>query len=90
MKSIVLKFGEALEVLKAGGTVTRAAWGGAVDGIFLVQGSKFTVSRAPLIEFFPAGAEVQYRQHIDVRRGNVVGVWSPTSEDILANDWMVV
>lgn len=83
-------FGVALEILKSGRTVTRAAWDGQADGIFLVQGSKFAVSRAPLAEFFPVGTEVEYRPHIDMRRGNEVGVWSANSEDILANDWMVV
>ena len=82
-------FGVALEVLKAGRSVTRGARDGQVDGIFLVRGSKFAVSRAPLSDFFPHGTEIEYHPHIDMRRGNEVAVWQPSHEDILANDWRV-
>lgn len=81
-------FSEALDHIKLGKRVTRNAEGWEDKYIFLVSGSTFAVSRAPLNEFFEEGTPITYHPHIDVKYPNgTVGVWSPTQEDILATDW---
>lgn len=83
-------FGMALEIMETGRMVTRDGWRGAVDGVFLVPGSKFTVSRAPLLGILPEGAPVEYHPHLDMKCGNEVRVWTPDHGDLLAKDWRIV
>ena len=82
-------FNKALEIIKAGGKVSRDRslnW-----FIFLVQGSTFQVNRAPLNTILPAGTEVNYRAHIDIMYdGNKVAVWYPNVTELLAEDWFEV
>lgn len=83
-------FGKALELMKEGRRMRRAYWQNA-NAVFLVQGSKFTVNRAPLNQFFAEGTEVEYRPHLDlIASDGTVGVWSVSNADILAEDWYVV
>lgn len=85
-------FGSAVEALKQGYRISRVGWHhGKEVFAFLVNGSKFKVNRAPLNTIFEEGTQVSYRPHIDIKNENgEVGVWSPTTEDILAGDWYVV
>ena len=83
-------FAKALELMKSGSRVARMNWKNAT-AVFLVQGSKFTVNRAPLNQFFAEGTEVEYRPHLDlIAADGTVGVWSVSNADILAEDWHVV
>jgi len=83
-------FGKALQYLKEGKRVHRVQWIGKNQFIFLVKGSQFKVNRAPLNEFYAEGTDIEYRPHIDIcRNNNVVGVWTPETEDLLAEDWTV-
>ena len=83
-------FGEALGKIKSGVRVARKGWLN-LSCIFLVRGSTFKVGRAPLDRFFPTGTEVQYRAHIDgIGADGLIGVWSPSIVDLLAEDWVVV
>jgi len=86
-----MDFSEALEVIKQGGKVARAGWNGKGMFVFLVPGSQFTVNRAPLLGIYPAGTEVRYHAHIDMRTadGQIVP-WLASQTDLLANDWQVV
>lgn len=80
----------ALNFLKQGKRVARKYWKNATF-VFLVQGSKFEVNRAPLNQFFAEGTEIEYRSHIDlVAADGTVGVWSVSNADILARDWYEV
>lgn len=80
-------FGRALCFIQEGKTVGRREWKNA-KGVFLVDGSKFTVNRAPLNKIFPEGTEVTYRPHIDMRGADdSIGTWAPSMVDILATDW---
>lgn len=84
---IVFDFELALNRLKQGVRVARKDWKN-IKFIFLVQGSEFKVSRAPLNQFFPDGYDIKYNPHIDVvGTDGSVGVWTPTMYDILSNDW---
>lgn len=85
-----MTFGQALELLKAGGRVARAGWNGKGMFIFLVPGSTFKVNRPPLLGIYPEGTEVNYCPHIDMKTadGKVVP-WLASQTDVLAEDWVV-
>ena len=84
-------FSEALELLKQGERVARRGWNGKDMFAFLVDGSEFEVNRAPLDKFFDVGTKVTYRPHIDLKAvDGSIGVYAPSSTDILSEDWYVV
>jgi hypothetical protein len=57
--------------------------------IYLVPGSTFAVSRAPLNVIYPEGHLITYQPHIDKRFSNgTVGVWTPSNEDQLTAAWI--
>ena len=89
-RPIEFGFAGALSALNNGKRVGRSEWKNA-RYVFLVQGSVFTVNRAPLNQFYPEGTEVTYRPHIDmVGADGSVGTWSPSMVDLLAEDWYEV
>jgi hypothetical protein len=81
-------FSNALLHLKQGGKVSRAGWNGKGMFLFLVPGSTFKVSRAPLLGVYPEGTQINYRSHIDMKTvdGEVVP-WVASQSDILSEDW---
>jgi hypothetical protein len=86
-----LKFGDALAALKDGKCVRRAGWNGKGMFIYLVPGSRFAATRPPLAGIFPAGTEIEYLPHIDMK--TVTGAcvpWLASQTDILAEDWEIV
>lgn len=86
-----MNFGQALETLKGGGLVQRAGWNGKGMFLYLVPGSTFTVSRAPLLGIFADGTEINYQPHIDLRTADgKCAVWTASQTDILADDWVQV
>ena len=89
-----IEFGEALQVLKAGGRITRAGWNGRGMFLLLVPGSTgLTVDEGrPLAKAgIPVGTRFNYLPHIDMwtARGDFVP-WLPSQADMLAEDWMVL
>ncbi len=86
-----MNFGQALGLLLIGKKVSRSGWNGQGMFLYYVEGSKFTVNRAPLNVVFPEGTEVEYRPHIDLKAADgTCGVWSASNSDLLAKDWEVV
>jgi hypothetical protein len=94
-----MDFGGAIKALKEGKKVARAAWSGQpISFLYLVNGSTFTVNRAPLAPRF-GGKVVDYHGHIDAfwhapayaSKGSSLHawVWQPTQDDMLAEDWQV-
>lgn len=83
-------FDVALQKLRVKERVGRKSWP-AAQFLFLVPGSEFEVSRAPLLGIYPAGTKIVYSPHIDVSyaRGRVA-VWNPAMDDVLADDWYSV
>lgn len=84
-------FGVVLALVKGGFKCARKGWNGKEMFIFLVNGSTFTVNRAPLNEIYPEGTEINYRSHIDMRTadGSIVP-WVASQTDLLAEDWYQV
>ena len=88
---VTVNFGQALEALKQGKRVARHGWNGKNMLVLLVAGSKFTTNREPLLSALGEGVEVEYRPHLDLRAADgTIGVWTPSTSDLLANDWYVV
>lgn len=86
-----MDFSRALELIKRGRKLARAGWNGKDMFVFLVPGSTFEVNRAPLLGIYPAGTEVTYHAHIDMKtaQGYVVP-WLASQADLLAEDWEAV
>lgn len=84
-------FSEALELLKQGKKMARHGWNGKGMFAFLVSGSEFEVNRAPLDKFYEIGTKVNYRAHLDLKAvDGSIGVWTPSTSDLLAEDWYEV
>lgn len=80
--------GWAVAQLHAGARVCRAGWNGKGMYLILVPGSVFQVNRKPLIDIMPAGTEVNYRPHVDIRSADGAFVpWNCSQSDLLATDW---
>ena len=84
-------FGDAVELLKQGYKVARHGWNGKNMFLFLVPGSKFKVSRPPLLGIYEEGTEIEYHPHIDMKTasGDIVP-WLASHTDVLAEDWCIV
>ncbi|MCF6327584.1 MAG: DUF2829 domain-containing protein [Devosiaceae bacterium] len=86
-----MSFSLALDALKIGLKVSRAGWNGKNMFVFLVDGSTFTVNRAPLLGIYPEGTEVNYLPHVDMRAADgTIVPWLCSQTDLLANDWAIV
>lgn len=86
-----LTFGLAIEALKKGHKVARAGWNGKGMFLFLVPGSTFQVSRAPLLGIYPEGTTINYCPHIDMKTADEKVVpWLASQTDVLAEDWAIV
>jgi len=85
-----LSFSEALDLIKSGKLLQREGWNGKGMFVFLVQGSRFQVNRAPLNAIFPGGTTIDYNAHIDMRtaQGRIVP-WLASQDDLLSDDWQV-
>ena len=79
----MMKFGEAVEELKAGKKVFRTGWNGRNMFVSMISGHKQAAEfNAPTVWFNP---------YFSIR--NVDGSWStwvPSINDVLAEDWSVV
>lgn len=86
-------FGTVIQQLKTqkGLKATRKGWNGKDMFIYLVAGSEFPVSRAPLNEFYEEGTVVTYRPHLDMKYADgTCGVWLASQSDMLEEDWFFV
>lgn len=90
--TINLKFGDAIEALKAGKKVCRAGWNGKGMWLYLVPGSTFKVAEGrPLAKHIPVGEDVVYNSHIDMKAADGSHfVWNPNQLDMLSEDWQIV
>ncbi len=88
-----MNFSQALEQLAAGKMMRRSSWdeNSPVQRIYLVPGSTFVVSRAPLNKFYAEGTQITYREHIDAAFSDgTCGVWAKPLESTAAEDWVIV
>lgn len=86
-----MNFGEALELLKLGHKLNRAAWNDVRIFVYLVHGSEFEVNRAPLNAIYKMGTKIKYRPHLDmVAADDTCGTWNASDADLLADDWLML
>lgn len=92
-------FGEMLEFLKAGNHMTRNGWkdnyGNNYCCIYLVDCSvvpKEELREGAYDAFKNAysGYKVTIKPHIDMKADGIICGWTPTTEDMLAEDWHFV
>lgn len=82
-------FDRVLPHLMDGKKIARLSWTNAY--LYLVPGSRFEVNREPLISMFRAGTKIDYAPHIDIMMaGNFAAVWTPSQDNLLADDWYVL
>lgn len=85
-----MDFSDALILIKAGRKMQRKGWNGKDMFIFLVPGSTFEVNRPPLLGIYPAGTEINYHGHIDMKTADgTVVPWLASQTDLLAEDWQI-
>jgi len=85
-----MNFGQAIDILKAGGKVARHGWFGRDMFLYYVPASKFIVNRPPLLGIYPPGTEIGYSAHIDMKTAQGYCVpWLCSQTDMLAEDWVV-
>lgn len=91
-------FGEMLEFLKAGNHMTRNGWkdhyGNNNSFIYLVKGSVVTKEelRGEAYDAFCSsysGCKITIKPHIDMKADGIICGWTPTTEDMLAEDWHI-
>jgi hypothetical protein len=85
-----LNFGDALEILKAGGKVTRKNWNGAGMWVALSPGFELRADRIysdPIAEFVGSGRGV-FRAYLMMKTVDDEFVpWVASQTDLLAEDW---
>ena len=81
-------FGQAVDALKEGHRVFRAGWNGKGMYLYYVPASTYPAqTEAARIQF---GDTVPYREYLALKTAqNDVATWSPSSSDVLANDWII-
>ena len=88
----MLTFGQALEVLKDGGKVTRDGWNGKDMWLILIPATQMvtTTEGSPYNE---AGlTAVGINAHIDMMtaQGTMQPGWLASQSDMLSEDWIVL
>jgi hypothetical protein len=85
------EIGWAVKQMHNGAKVRRRGWNGKDMFLFLVNGSRFVVNRAPLLGIYPEGTEITYQPHVDMRAADgTVVPWLCSQSDLLAIDWEIV
>jgi len=84
-----MNFSEALVRIRNGSRLARQGWNGKDMFLFLVPGSTFEVNRPPLLGIYPAGTQINYQPHIDIKTadGRIVP-WVAAQSDLLGEDWV--
>jgi len=90
----MMNFGQAIEVLKAGGKVARQGWNGKGMWLILIPGSTVTLRpESPYGKALPDLIECEILPHIDMWTVNAQGRkamlpgWLASQTDMLSEDW---
>lgn len=85
-----MRFGQALDAMLAGARVSRAGWNGVGMFAYHVPESTQVANLDAVQGYFPSDV-VPVRPHFRLKTAqNDVAVWTPSTSDILAEDWGVV
>lgn len=90
-----MNFGEALEVLKEGGTVARTGWNGKGMFLLLVPGmvARLPLEDAPYADSAaPPSGVVRTNAHIAMKTatGEIQPGWLASQSDMLSDDWCII
>lgn len=84
-----MNFGQALEIMKNGGTVARDGWNG--KGMFLFIGNEIEfATKADLSAYEKSGVDVHDSICMLTASGDIVVGWLASQTDMLADDWVEV
>ena len=85
-----LSFGDAIEVAKNGGKVSRSGWNGSGMFAYIVPANSYPAQTGAAKSYFGENL-VPYREYwaLKTAQGDVA-TWAPSGSDSLANDWGVV
>lgn len=88
-KNIKMNFGEALEILKQGGSVSREGWNGKGMFLYFVPANVYPAQTEIAKKNF--GDSVPYEPYIALKAvQNSVVPWLASQTDLLAEDWKKV
>ena len=88
-KTTALTFGEALIEMRAVKKLRRSGWNGPGQYVYYVPAAKYKAQTAVAKAEF--GHEVPYNAYFALKNAQgVVSVWTPSTSDAMADDWMVV
>ena len=83
-------FGSAIEALKQGYKVARSGWNGAGMFAYYIPESVYPAITDIAKQTFPDG-NVPYRAYLALKTAqNDIATWSPSTSDVLAEDWTTV
>ena len=86
-----LKFGQALEAIKAGQRIARTGWNGKGMFVYFVPPASYPVQTGAAKAHFGEGAMVPYNAYMAIKNvDGTVSTWVPSVNDCLASDWGVV
>jgi hypothetical protein len=84
-------FSLALEAVRKGCRITRLGW--AIDGqfVYLVPANAYPAQTRVAKAHFGEGSLVPYDAYFALKNAEEsVSIWTPSTTDILANDWVVL
>lgn len=85
-----MDFGQALKLLKQGKRVARIGWNGSGMFAYYVAGGNYP-SQMKAIDGCFEDNYVPYRPYLALKTAqNDVATWSPSTSDVLAEDWIEV
>lgn len=83
-----VSFSTALEALKLGSKITRAGWKDYGMYVYMVGANSYPAQTEHARKQF--GELVPYQAYMALVIEGAVAVWTPSTSDVLANDWEVI
>ena len=86
-----LTFSDALHYLKQGKKVAREGWNGNGMFVYMVPAASYPALTGVAKSYFGEDAMVPYQSYMAIKNVNdSVSTWSPSVNDVLSEDWMVL
>lgn len=97
-----MTYGDALEVIKNGGAITRDGWNGKNMFVFKRPGANIGINELPFVQSLPASVkqfllstkkeEIHFREYICMfaSDGTIINGWLASQTDMLCDDWREV
>ena len=91
MEKKLMKFGEAIELLKQGKAIQRIGWNGKGQFVYYVPASKYHAMTDIAKKIMDEDGNVEYNAYLALKtvQGNV-STWVPNITDLFAEDWVEI